>query len=400
MNQSISVANTRETSRRIISGSFLIAGTTVGAGMLGIPLVTAESGFVPAVAITLLAWFFMLATGLLLLEVSLWMPQGANLLTIAERFLGKKGRLIVAGLFLFLYTALLVAYFAAGAPLFLTALQALFGIPLQGWIGYFFFAAFFGVIVSLGAKWIDRTNLILTLAMIMAYGLMIGVGSSEVKGELLAFSHWPKVFVALPILFSAFGYHNVIPPLTSYLKRDRKALQLSLFFGTTLALLIYLLWQWLVIGSIPKEGILSILDRGFPATQAFGGKPFIFLIGQYFAFFAVTTSLLGVSFSMVDFVSEGLKCAKNRLVATFLTFFFPFLFVSIDPTLFECALGIAGGFGEAILNGLLPVALVWIGRYSHRLPSVSPLWGGKFSLGVLFVISLFVIFLEALALKS
>ena len=53
--------------RQVISGSLLVTGITVGAGMLGIPLLTAKSGFWPAMGITIFAWALMLLRGLLFL---------------------------------------------------------------------------------------------------------------------------------------------------------------------------------------------------------------------------------------------------------------------------------------------------------------------------------------------
>ena len=77
---------------KTLSGTLLISGTTIGAGMLGIPLLTAKAGFLPAVAITIGCWLFMLATGYLYLEATLWMYEGANVLSISRRFLGKSGK--------------------------------------------------------------------------------------------------------------------------------------------------------------------------------------------------------------------------------------------------------------------------------------------------------------------
>ena len=69
---------------------------------------------------------------------------------------------------------------------------------------------------------------------------------------------------------------------------------------------------------------------------------------------------MSVVFSMVDFFNDGLKQrGKNRGWLILLTFLPPALCSYLDPTLFEKALSMAGGFGEAFLNGLLPVLLAW-----------------------------------------
>ena len=88
---------------RSLSGTLLIAGTTIGAGMLGIPLVTAGAGFIPAVVMTCAVFLLMLATGYLLLEATLQMHEGANFLSIAKRFLGVPGKWVTGISYLFLY---------------------------------------------------------------------------------------------------------------------------------------------------------------------------------------------------------------------------------------------------------------------------------------------------------
>lgn len=335
--------------RKVISGTSLIAGTTIGAGMLGIPLVTSEAGFLPAVGVTLLVWVFMVLTGLLYVEVALSLPPGANIFSMSGHYLGKRGRIAAGGMFLFLYYCLLIAYFAGGAPL-------LFGSPLL-------FGLIFGTVVWLGAKAIDRVNLILTVGLILTYVVLVSTGSSEVKTSKLLDANWSKLCFALPVLFSAFGFHNVVPSLCTYLDRDKRSLKMSIICGTSVALVFYLLWQWMILGSLSKEAIQSTLQAGQPVTaalQSLTGKSTLFAIGQAFAFFALVTSLLGVAFSVVDFLNDGMKLkGKKRSLLVLLTFLPPGLCAAWDPAIFEKALSIAGGFGEAFLNGLLPALLAW-----------------------------------------
>src|SRR3990167_8675368 len=92
--------------KNIISGTLLISGTIIGAGMLGMPLVTAQGGFWPAFIITAFVWLFMYMTGLLFLECTLWMHSGANVISMSRRFIGHKGKIFSAGMFIFLYYCL------------------------------------------------------------------------------------------------------------------------------------------------------------------------------------------------------------------------------------------------------------------------------------------------------
>ena len=357
---------------RILSGTLLIAGTMVGAGMLGIPLVTGGAGFFPGIVITILVWLFMYATGLLFLEVTLWVPDGSNVLSISGRFFGKSGRYVSGGMFIFLYYCLMIAYFAVGAPLLADAFRVV-GILFTGWEAFLAFGVIFGTIVAIGPKSIDRVNIMMSVAMLGSWLVLVGSGGSEVKETYLSYTRWPSMVFAMPVLFSAFGFHNVIPSLCTYLKRDRRALRLSVFWGSVLPLIIYIVWQWLIIGVIPKEVIADTMKTGTSVVSAFQlitGEAYFVAVGRFFAFFAIVTSVLGVSFSMVDFLGDGFRIPHRkgwkRAGLTVLTFVPPFIFATLNPDIFTTALGIAGGFGEAFLNGLLPVGLMWAGKYYWR----------------------------------
>jgi tyrosine-specific transport protein len=390
--------------KKVLSGTSLIAGTTVGAGMLGIPLVTAEAGFFPAALVTITVWAFMLLTGFLYMEIALSLPNGANIFTLSKHYLGTRGKIVASCMFLFLYYCLLVAYLAGGAPLLGFWLKAGMGIELSSQATLALFGLLFGGVVWLGAKAIDRVNFTLAMGMVCTYVVLVANGSSEVAFPQLIQANWSKICLALPVLFSAFGFHNIVPSLCTYLERDRKSLKLSMILGTGLALMIFLIWQWLILGSLSQEAIQGALAAGQPVTaalQSLTGKSSLLAWGQGFAFFALVTSFLGVAFSVVDFLNDGMKCkGKKRPLLVFLTFFPPALCAFLDPTIFEKALGIAGGFGEAFLNGLLPVMMAWKYQKIAKEPTHQGFIFKKAILVGLFVLGAFVMGLESIILWS
>ena len=89
--------------KQILSGILLVAGPSIGAGMLALPVVTAESGFFPALLIYFLCWVFMTSTGLLILELCLKLPPDANLVSMAGAYFGLPGKGFAWGLYLFLF---------------------------------------------------------------------------------------------------------------------------------------------------------------------------------------------------------------------------------------------------------------------------------------------------------
>lgn len=389
---------------QILRGALLISGTTIGAGMLGLPLVTAEAGFLPGIGITLIVWLFMLATGLLFLEGTLWCKEGANILTIGDAYLGKVGRYVGGLFFVFLYYCLMIAYFAAGGALFHQFVQLLFSEMLSFKMALFVFGAIFSAIVAIGPRSIDRANVLLSLGMVASWILLLGVGVPNITFERLSFFNWPLMPFAAPVIFSAFGYHNIIPSLATHLKRDRKGLIASIVIGTILPLIVYLLWQWLIIGAIPQSDLHEVIRLGQPVTLALASitnNTFVPFFGDCFAFFAIVTSVLGVSFSMVDFMSDGLQVKGEgmfRFLLTLLVYVPPFFFAYTVPGIFSTALGIAGGIGETFLNGIFPVLIVYIGRYRMKEKPLVGALGNPFILAILLAMSIAVFGLELIQL--
>jgi hypothetical protein len=117
----------------------------------------------------------------------------------------------------------------------------------------------------------------------------------------------------LPFYLAHSDFTISFLPLQDNTKGQKDLLRWSIILGTSIALVIFLLWQWLIIGAIPKNILQETLMQGLPVTQALQnvtGRPYLFFIGQFFAFFALTTSLLGVCF-YGRFFSRGV-CQKEH----------------------------------------------------------------------------------------
>lgn len=382
-----------------LSGILLLAGTCIGAGMLALPVVTGVAGFVPSLFVSVICWLVMLSTGLLFLEATIWMDGETNLLSMASRFLGPIGKIVGGIAFLFLYYCLEVSYMAGGAPI-LNSLLAKVGLAMHPYASFYVFAGIFGLIVLIGAKAIDRVNWLLMTGLFLSYFILTTVGSTEVQSLLLSRQNWALSFIAAPTLFSAYGYHNIIPTLAGYMKKNVNQLRLTIVIGTAIPFLIYTVWQWMIIGTIPQEQLLLAKESGLPinlALESITGNPWVSTFCAFFGFFALVTSLLGVSLSMVDFLADGLKRSSQgwtRLFLCLIVFLPSAIFAAHNPHIFIKAIGFAGGYGEAILNGLFPIMMVWVGRYTMKLNSPYQLAGGRWTLGALFLFIVSIIILE------
>lgn len=366
----------------VFGGSLLIAGTMVGVGMLALPVATGSGGFFPAVAIYLLCWLFMLCTGLLLLEVCSWMPKDANLITMADRLLGPVGKNICWIVYLFLFVTVMIAHVVGGGAV----LNEICGCTLPEWLSMVIYVAIFSPVVYLGTKWVDKLNILLMAGIAITYFAFIAVSYQHVEPSLLLRSDWSKAWLALPVLFTAFTFQVIIPTLMTYMDRNVKKVRLSIILGTSIPLIVYLVWEFLILGIVPAEGpngLIEAASKGWNAIMPLKellGNPIVFSIGKAFAFLTMTTSYIALALAYLDFLADGLKVKKQGIkkILLCLTVFVPPTIIALSyPHIFITALGYAGGFSCAILFGLFPPLMVWVGRYIKKQGHKPQVRGGK-----------------------
>jgi len=387
----------------MFGGMLLIAGSCIGAGMLGLPVVTGLSGFFPSLAMFFCAWLFMTSTALLLVEANGWFSRQVNLLTMTSHTLGKWGKGICWVTYLFLFYALLVAYISGIGSLCSTFFKGSFHVGFPSWIGSFIFVLLFGWIVFLGTRKVDLFNRGLMIGKIGFFVLLVIIGVFYINPTLLLRSDPTKVASALPLLVIAFGFHNMIPSLTAYLKGDLKRVRMTIVGGSLMAFAIYLIWEIVVLGIVPlygANGLLSSLKNDREASQAIAAisrSPSIRIFSQGLAFFAILTSFLAQALSLVHFLADGMKINYKKhesLGLCALALLPPLIFSLIYPQLFFKALNFAGGVCAVILFGLLPAAMVWIGRYRMGSLGTYKMPGGKPALLLIMGFSVFILFVQ------
>lgn len=388
---------------RLIGGILLVAGTATGAGMLALPIVTGFAGFWPTMILFIVYWLYMTFTALLMLEVNLWMEEHTNLITMAKRTLGRGGQIFSWLIYLFLLYTLTTAYLAGSGPIFIEAFETMTGWQLPAWTNPLPLLILFGFFVYQGARSVDYVNRILMLGLAISYFLMVMFLAPHVQESLLRHVNWNTIWIPISIVSTSFGFHIIIPTLTDYLHRDVKQLRLVLVIGSLITLLIYVSWEVLTLGIVPLKGPLGLAEgfrKGMDGATLLGiylGKTELSLLARLFSLFAIVTSFLGVSLSLRDFLADGLriqKTPKGRLLLYLLSFAPPLLITLIDPRAFLNALEYAGAFGVVTLLGLLPVLMVWRGRYIQNRTSTFRAPGGQWTLALAFIISLSVIGLE------
>ncbi|MBS0634921.1 MAG: amino acid transporter [Verrucomicrobia bacterium] len=364
-------------SPRTLSAIFLVAGTCVGGGMLALPVATALNGFIPSISIMVLAWLAMMLTALYLVEVGFWMKKDdAHVISMTKRFMGPAGQTVAWLLYLFICYASLIAYTAGSGHLLTKAVTTYAGFELTKEMGCIIFIAIFGPCLFFSHAFLGRVNSILFIAMIVAYIALITLCVPHISCDNLMRSNWSGAWLAVPLLLTAFSFQTMVPSLHPYLNHHGPSLRLAIVGGTALAFLVYVIWQASVLGAVPLTGdfgLIQALKEGEAATHVLGhavGSIHIELLASFFAFFALVTSFFGISLGFYDFLSDGLNIPKkgwgNILLGALILL--PTLYAAINfEKIFLKALDASGGFGDSILNGLIPIAMIWLGRYHYKL---------------------------------
>ncbi|HSW72282.1 MAG TPA: aromatic amino acid transport family protein, partial [Chlamydiales bacterium] len=203
-----------------LSATLLVIGCCVGAGMIGLPVMSALAGFIPTTLAMVLCYFFAVGTGLLIVEATLWFEGRVNLITMARFALGKAGKVITWILFLFLFYCIFVAYIDGGGQLFSSLLSSVLHHPVPRAVGILTCVGFVGTITYAGTQAVSYVTRAFLLCLAASYFTLVSLALPNVKVDQLLYMDKNAVLATIPILLICFGYQNLLPTLTYFVKRN------------------------------------------------------------------------------------------------------------------------------------------------------------------------------------
>lgn len=383
---------------KLIGGILLIVGTTIGAGMLALPIATAELGFWGSSLLLISCWAIMTTCAFLFLEVNLWLPVNSNLVSMVGTTLGKFGQAIAWVAYLLLLYSILSAYVAGGGDL-VHYFLATNGINIPLAVSSVLFTSVFGIVVYFGIRSVDYVNRGLMFGKMGAYLLLVLLIMPFVSPENLAGGEFKQIIAPSSIMVTvvAFTCLMIIPSLRTYFGEDVKSLKKAIFIGTLIPLVCYIAWDAVIMGVIPLEGspgLKELLDSSnsnsglVAALTTILRKDNITMLAKFFTSICMATSFLSVSLSLSDFLSDGLRLTKQGIGNVFIygaTFLPPLLVVLFYPDAFLRGIQYAG-LCCFILMILFPPLMVWRGRYHREIAKEGyRVGGGKFLLAMLLV---------------
>ena len=370
---------------RFIGGVLLIVGTSIGGGMLALPVANAATGFWQSSLFLLLCWLLMTLGAFFVLEVNLYLPPGKNMVSMASATLGVPGLLAAWLSYLFLLYTLLSAYISGGADV-LGGLLQLLDIYARSWQLTTLFTLAFGLVVYGGIRQVDLLNRGLMFAKLAVYFVLVLCISPYINIESLHGGHARYITGTIMILITSFGFSIIIPNLREYFNDDVKTLKQVVMIGSLIPLFCYLAWDAVIIGTLPSHGehSLAALMHDPHTTSSLASmlshtvnNPMISSFFNFFTSICMLTAFLGVSLCLISFLGDGLNMSQKGaqgLGLFLLTFLPPLLLVLYFPGVYIHALSYAGFFCVILLL-LLPALMSYFGR-KHFTP-VFTVPGGK-----------------------
>lgn len=364
--------------------TLLVSGTCIGGGMLALPVQTAKAGFFISFFGLALCWAFMTYTGLLLVEATLWVKNETHFSSLSRILVGNAVKYLALIVYLFMNYASLIAYTAGGATLIGNQLEHNLGIHIGYEASCVLFTILFGSLLWLGAQLIGGINFVFMVGLIATYACLVGLGGAHVDMANLSFKpHWKEGIGIFSMILATYSYQMIVPSLCLQLNYDSQQLKKAIVIGTTIPFVAYSLWIAVIHGVVPVESLLGALERGASATEPLGmhfNHWSLSALSDFFAFFALTTSYIGLSLALFYFLKDCFKecnisMGKSAIIFTSLI---PTMFLAIlfPNALIKC-LDLSGGFGDTILSGLIPISMVWMGRYRKKLTGEFTVPGGK-----------------------
>jgi len=197
---------------KAIGAILLIVGTSIGAGMLALPVANASSGFIYSSLFLVGCWLVMTFGALCILEVNLWLPSGSSMVSMAEATLGLIGKAIAWFTFLFLFYTLLAGYISGGTDI-LQNFFRLSGYHLPPKMASILVTLILGSIVYKGIRIVDYANRGLMSAKILVYLLLAALIAPHIQLSNLQGGELKKVLGSMMVMITSYGFACIIPSL-------------------------------------------------------------------------------------------------------------------------------------------------------------------------------------------
>ncbi|MEZ9462486.1 amino acid permease [Vibrio splendidus] len=328
---------------KLFGSSLILSGTALGAGMLAIPMVLAQFGFMISSILMLLIFIGTTYSALLLAEACTKTKDNSGMSSVAYLTLGSKGKHFINALFYLLLVCMLIAYILGVGDIIHKLLLDV-GVDVSTSVAYTIFSLLMGVIVVAGKSYIDKLNRGLFIMMVVMLLIVIASLFSNIRLDYLTQTSKytaNDVVQYSAVIFTSFASMVVIPSLVIYNREaTQKQIRNMILLGSVIPLICYLTWLFAIIGNLGTDAISQFHNISELISAFSGQSAWLKVVIALFSALALVTSFLGVSMALYDQNKDAVT--NNKALAYALTFILPLALAELFASQFVSMLDYAG----------------------------------------------------------
>ncbi len=361
-----------------------LVGTTIGAGIMGIPYVVMKAGIIAGLIDLLVLSFVVLMINLYVGEVCLRTKKTHQLAGFAEHYLGKKGKFTMAIISLLGIVGALVAYIIGMGQV----TEVIFGG--NAFTNSLIFFVVGATLIYFDLKAIEKAELYLNVFVVLILFIIIGVcffnfdSLNIVSKEI----NVANLFVPYGVILFAMVGASAIPAMEKEMEFEKEKMKKAIIIGTFIPFIVYILFMIAVMG---VTGLLTTEIATIGLGEKIGQS--MILLGNLLPFFTMSTSffILGLALKWMFHYDFKIK----NFWAWILTCSIPLALFLAGANSFIGVIGITG----AVAGGLEGIMIMLIAKKSKEHGDEEPLYniglswifvGAVIMLFVLGIISQFV----------
>lgn len=359
--------------KRFFDAIATLVGTTIGAGILGIPFVVAKAGVLLGLIDIIIIGAAIMTVNLYMGEIVLRTKGNHQLTGYAQKYLGEKGKRIMALTMIFLIYGALTAYIIGVGGALASVFPAV--SPSAFSLVFFVVAA---LIIHNGLKAVEESEFLFSTITLSILALITGISmfSSHFVTANLTFFDISKAAVPYGVVLFAFLGAVAVPEMSEELQKKKKLLKKAIIIGGLLPLIGYALFAVAVVGVTGNStSQIATIKLG----EVLGERMIVF--ANLFAAFAMTTSFLALGLALREMFNYDYRV--NRHHAWILTCALPIMAFLLGIKQFIPLLAITG----AVAGGIEGIMIVLMHSRAKKLGSRKP----EFSIGNNSIISVLLV---------
>ena len=346
-----------------INGILIIIGSSIGAGVLGMPITCSLIGLIPSLILMLMIALYMNETAKIITRL-LIKTQSEDLSIALKKNLSTSNYTISVITYSFLFITIIAAYISKSSTLLKTIIDTTSYTNININICYIIIISTMILILNSKNDKFKYANNILTITLLSVFLIIILQNSkSEISITNIEKIELNNIKYVYPILITSFGFHNILPYLKNEFKNNEKKLNNSINIGIIITLIIYIIWISFIIlfkNNYYKLGDIENYNSDKIITELLIIKKnnnLTLTIINTFSFLAIITTIFGITISMKFFLKKIFTELPEKIIQM-LIIIPPIIIIKLNTNIFFTALEISGSILTLTIFGLMPIIAI------------------------------------------